>query len=450
MGELFAVIGNGIMGPAILLLGFFMMYKLLALFNIDIEPILSIMFALTPIWLPMTLFHITLEKWTYFIRLKFALNQGRTTLRINLPQEVFKSPEAMEGVLAQIHNVNTPDNLMQSWIDGKYPLVFSFELVSYGGEVRFYANVPTKKTKNAIEAQLYANYPGVEVTEEQHDYTDEIVWDPNKYEYMSFHMGKKLDHGSDKDVLPIKTYIDFGHDKIPKEEEKFEPMAAMLEQLGKAKPHERIWVQFLCVPHMKKTFKNGHFGGEIPTWEAKAKKVIDEMLKRDERPSTDPDEPYERAPMLTMGERDVIAAIERNVSKYAYETAIRWFYITEKGKFDGDFISPMIRAFAAYDMIGRAGIGVRWRTDFDYNWLVDRKGSRKLSLKKRELMDHKNRVYNYDLKTKSDTPKVFSVEELATMFHIPGSSVLTPSLPRIMSTRKEAPSNLPTGQIMSI
>jgi hypothetical protein len=184
---------------------------------------------------------------------------------------------------------------------------------------------------------------------------------------------------------------------------------------------------------------------EVPTWDKKAAAKINEILKRDAKPVLDPDEPYERAPMLTMGERDSIAAIERNVSKYAYEVAIRWMYITEKGKFDGDGISPMIRTFAQYDIIGRNGVGVRWRTDFDYNWLSDRSGARKQSLKKRELFDYKTRNYNYDLKTKIDTPKVFSVEELATMYHVPGSSVITPSLPRIMSNRKSAPSNLPTG-----
>jgi hypothetical protein len=443
MGDLFRLVGGGIAGPLFVVLGLFMFYKVTSLMGVNVEPVFSILVALTPIWLPFTLFYILYEKWFYYVRLKFAMSQGRSTLRIHLPQEVFKSPEAMEGVLAQIHNVNSPDNLMQSWIDGKYPLVFSLELVSTGGEVRFYINVPTKKTKNAVEAQLYAYYPGVEVTEEMHDYPDEITWDPDKYDYMSFHVVKKNDS-----VLPIKTYIDFGHDKIPKEEEKFEPMASMLEQLAKAAPHERVWVQFLCVPHMKKNFKNGNIT-ETPTWEKTAKQKIDELMKRDKKSMEDP-ESMETGPRLTMGERDTISAIERNVSKYAYETAIRWMYITEKGKFNGDFISPMIRSFAAYDMIGRNAVGVTWRTDFDYNWISDRSGKRKIALKKRELADYKNRVYNYDLKTKSDVPKIMSVEELATMYHIPGSSVLTPTLPRILSTRKEAPSNLPTGQAMNI
>ncbi len=442
MGDLLKLLGGGLAGPLFIVVGLLLFYKLLAQFNLNLEPVVSVMVALSPIWVPVALFYILYENWFYYVRLKFAHAQGRSTLRVHLPQEVFKSPEAMEGVLAQIHNTNGPDNLMQSWLDGKYPLWYSFELVSIGGEVRFYINVPTKKTKNAVEAQLYAFYPGIEVTEEMHDYTDEITWDTEKYEYMSFHVGKK-----EEEIMPIKTYIDFGLDKLPKEEEKFEPMAAMLEQLGKAKPHERIWIQFLCLPHFKRNFKNGNIH-ETATWEKAARAKIDEMLKRDQRP--DPEEPAERAPLLTAGERDTIAAIERNVSKYAYETAIRWMYIVEKGKFDGDFISPMIRSFSMYDMIGRNGVGVRWRTDFDYNWLQDRSGKRKLALKKRELKDYKLRKYTYDLKTKVDYPKVFSVEELATMYHIPGSSIVTPTMPRITSTRKEAPSNLPTGRSVKL
>ncbi len=439
MGEVFNALFKSVAGPLMLVLGFLVFIYILNTLNVDAGPIFSVMVALTPIWLPIGLFYITFDRWMYYVQMKFASNQGRSTLRINLPQEVFKSPEAMESVLAQIHNVNSPDNLMQTYLDGKHPLTYSFELVSIGGEVRFYINVPTKKTKNAVEAQLYAQYPGIEIIEEDLDYTDEIKWDPERYEYMSFHMGKK-----DAQYFPLKTYIDYGMDKLPKEEQKFEPMAPMLEQLGKIKPHERLWIQILAVPHVKKNFKNGSFS-EVPTWDKETKSVIDAMLKRDQRVSSELGE-YERAPMLTVGERDNIAAMERNAAKYAYEVGIRWMYITEKGKFDGDVISPMIRSFSQYDVIGRNGIGVRWRTDFDYNFISDRSGKRKTALKKSELGYHKSRYYYYrDRKGKMDDMKVFSVEELATMFHIPGSSVVTPTMPRITSARKEAPSNLPTG-----
>lgn len=397
------------------------------------------MVSLTPIWLPLGLFYITFERWMYYVQNKFADSQGRTTLRINLPQEVFKSPEAMEAVLSQMQQSNSQDNLMQTYIDGKTPLTSSLEIASIGGDVRFYLNVPTKKVKNSVEAALYAQYPGIELIEEDFDYTDEISWDPDKYEYMGFHMGKKEDQ-----VLPIKTYVDYGLDKIAKEEEKFEPMAAMLEAMGKIKPHERLWMQILIVPHVKKSFKTGNLMPEA-TWDKAGIDKINEMLKRDQRPTTD-EETYEKAPMLTMGERDTIAAIERNIGKYAFETAIRWLYITEKGKFSGDTLGPMIRSFAQYDIIGRNGVGIRWRTDFDYNWISDRKGKRKMAWKKFELSLYKSRnYYGQDRKNFADAAKVFSIEELATMYHIPGSGVATPGVRRITSARREAPSNLPTG-----
>jgi len=98
--------------------------------------------------------------------------------------------------------------------------------------------------------------------------------------------------------------------------------------------------------------------------------------------------------------------------------------------------------------MGRNGIGVRWRTDFDYNWLSDRSGRRKLKMKKDELEAYKLRKYSEaDKKTKVDATKVMSVEELATVYHIPGTAVVTPNLTRVESNRKEAPANLPTGNL---
>jgi hypothetical protein len=327
---------------------------------------------------------------------------------------------------------------MQTYLDGKHALVSSLELVSIGGEVRFYANVPTSKVKNLLEAQLYAQYPGIEVVEEKIDYTAEIVWNTDKYDMISFHFGKKKD-----EVYPIKTYIDYGMDKLPKEEFKFEPMAAMLEYLGTAKPHERVWIQFLLTPHEEKVFKNGSLTKQ-ETWDKQAAVVINKMMNRNESKLSSNDEETESRPMLTTGERDVIAAIERNVSKYAYKVAIRGIYITENGKFDGDMISPLIRSFSQYDLIGRNGIGVRWRTDFNYNFISDITGARKLLMKKTELEYYKARYYLAgDKKTFADSEKVFSVEELATMWHIPGTTVVTPNLVRVENTRKEAPANLP-------
>ena len=425
-----------IAGPVLLIIGLFLMQYLFFWMAFDFGLILAIIIGLTPIWLPIVMFKLAYEAWISYVRLGFAISNGRTTLRIKLPQEVLKSPQAMESVISQIHNPNGSDNPYQGWVDGKTPLIFSFELVSIGGQVRFYVNVPKKKTKNAIEAQLYAQYPGIEVVEEVIDYTAEIPWDPENFEYMSFRITKK-----DDQEFPIKTYIDLGLDKMPKEEEKIEPMAPMLEQLAMAQPHERIWVQILCKPHAKKSFKTGDLG-ESPTWEKKVFAKIDEMLGRTPGKKTGPAD-FEEQPKLTSGERDAIAAMERNAGKYAYETAIRWMYITEKGKFNGDFIGPMIRSFSEYDILNRNGLGVRWRTDFDYNIFSDPTGKKKLAMKKKELEHYKLRKYSADGDV--DKAKIMTAEELATIFHIPGRAVITNSLDRMTSNRSDAPANLPIG-----
>lgn len=441
MVEVFKTILGAFGGPAFLVLGFFLFTFILNLVNVDAGPVISVMIALTPIWLPLALLVVTFDRWMYYVNNEYAAANGRTTLRIKLPPEVFKSPEAMESVLTQIHTTQTPDNLYQTYVDGKTPLTNSLELVSIGGEVRFYINVPTKKVKNALEAALYAHYPGIEVIEEEFDYADEIKWDPEKYEYMFFHTVKK---GKDKDFLPIKTYIDLGMDRLPKEEQKFEPMAPMLEALSQMQPHERLFVQILAVPHVEKNLKNGSPLKTVPTWEVAGKEYIAGILKRDTRESTDPDT-YERAPTLTMGERDTIAAIERNITKYAFEVGIRWMYVTEKGKF-GDFVSGFLRTFSQFDVIGRSGFTLGWRSDFNYKVFSDPKGKKIMKWKEAELGDYKSRYYYYrDRKDFLDTAKVMSTEEIATIFHIPGSSVITPSLARITSARKEAPGNLPTG-----
>jgi hypothetical protein len=122
------------------------------------------------------------------------------------------------------------------------------------------------------------------------------------------------------------------------------------------------------------------------------------------------------------------------------------YITTDKDRFDGDVISPLLRAWAQFDVIGRNKVGFQWRTDFDYNFISDFSGKRKLAHKKRELEDYKKRYYyRSDVKNGADVPRVFSVEEIATMYHIPGKVLLTPSLTRVDSLKREAPGNLPVG-----
>jgi hypothetical protein len=407
--------------------------------GIDFLVILTWVILLAPVWIPFSLFWVTYDRWMEYIHLKFSDKAGRVTLEITLPQEVYKSPQAMEEVLSQAWQNNKPYNLAQAYWEGKHALTYSFELVSIGGSVRFYANLPVKKAKDVFEAQLYAQYPGIEVKEVEVDYTAEVENDPEKWESMSFHVTKAED-----DVLPIKTYVDWGLDKNPKEEEKIEPMAPILEYLGSVKPHERVWIQILAVPHSKKGFAQGSFKKKSE-WTGAAQAKIDEIMQRKADKQAEPE--YESMPRLTMGERDLVTHIERNTSKLAYETAMRVVYATPKGKFRGETISSMTRAIkASFTVIGRNDMAIRWRTDFDYNIFSDYSGRRRAYYKKMELDFYKMRVYlPRQVGSGADRMKVMSVEEIATMWHIPGKAIVTPGLARVESLRQDAPANLPVG-----
>jgi hypothetical protein len=185
------------------------------------------------------------------------------------------------------------------------------------------------------------------------------------------------------------------------------------------------------------------------TWEVDAQARINEMMGRDDKKQREEEETESR-PMLTMGERDIITAIERNCSKPAYDVGIRTMYITlDKDKFDPTMIAPTFGSFRQFSVLGRNELAPRWKTDFDHAWYEDWSGARKLARKKAELEAYKKRSYDAGTgkANAGHQPKTMSVEELATIFHIPGSSVLTPGLSRVTSNRRNAPSNLPIGNL---
>ncbi len=396
---------------------------------------LTFIFYSAPLWLPYITFWLLYDKWMEWTRKMFAYNNGRSYLEIKLPPQVFKSPEAMEFVFTQIHAAPSHDNLGQAYLDGKSTLVYSFEIVSRGGAIHLYATIPTKFVP-AFTSNMYAQYPGVEVIDTPIDYTAEVPNDLNGWGFMSFHMNKKKE-----DQLPIKTYVEYGLDRMPKEEEKVDPLTPMLEVMSTIKPGEQVWVQFLCLAHKDKGFKNGELKA-VEDWSKDGQKLINKIMQRNDKGQANKEE-TEDTPRLTMGERDTVNAIERSISKYAYEVGIRWCYVVNESvtKFDAGIIPRMNRTFAATEIKSRNGIGVRWRTDYNYKIFADPFGKKIPAMKRDELVAYKKRRM-YPIK-----PKIYSVEELATLFHLPGLVAMTPTLNRVTSTRAEAPSNLPIGNL---
>jgi len=252
---------------------------------------------------------------------------------------------------------------------------------------------------------------------------------------MSFHIAKKKDS-----ELPIKTYIDMGMDKLPKEEQKVDPMTPMLEVLAGIEPEQQLWIQLHVKAHREKSFKLGQLKSK-GTWEKGAQAKVDEIMNNG---LDDPNEPGSY-PRITPGQRSLVETIERNIDKSPFEFAGRMVYISHKNDhhYDGSLFARMSRMIAAFD--GANGIGIRWRTDFNYTMLSDPFGKKIPMLKKAELKEYKLRK----LYPKSGAMgyKIMTAEEMATIFHIPGTVAMTPTLQRVGSVRAEAPSNLPVGNL---
>lgn len=422
--------------------GFLLIVLGLHFFGVGQTKVFALLFALAPIWLPLTAFPVFFWKYMDMVGKSFYLFSGRRTYEVTLPPEVYKSPEAMETILNQIFNKATPDNLMETYLQGKRPQPFSFEIASRGGDVKFYVNLPVKKGARMLEPAFYSQYPGIELKELPVDYTAEISYDLKDDFLMSFHMQKKKDQ-----VYPIKTYVDCGLTDLPKEEEKVDPMNQMIEFMSAVRPYEQMWVQFICSAHRQRDFKHGQLRNKSDTWEKDVHAKIDELMHRDpitKGPLSSGDQSdFDGMPRITLGERNIIEAMERNVEKAAFDVVIRFVYITKPGKGDGDFFAGMLRAFAAYDIIGRNAIGMRWRTDYNYKFISDPFGKRLDALRRQELKEYKLR--KLFPKTTLMNYSVFTSEEIATMWHPLGTVGLTPTLNRVPSAKQQAPSNLPTG-----
>lgn len=418
-------------------LGLFLLWRFLTSADFNTNRILAIIIATSPLWLPYILFYLFFETWMTYIRTAVRLKLGRVSLEIMIPQEVLKSPRAVENALTQLFQKASPDNLIDTYWSGKHPPIFGLELISTGGKISLIVN-STRKHRSFVENAFYSQYPGIEIHELPVDYTAAVPWDPDNWGYMPIHFGKKKPN-----PYPIKTYVDFGLDDDPKEEFKLDPLSVMLELLGSLKPGEHLWYQFLIRVHREEVFQTGSLR-TVPDWrdeiKTEVKKILSDAKKRGQ---VEGEEENRGSVMLTPLEKSTLEAMERSRTKFPFNTYIRALYAAPLDIINYDRVGQAITVFQQTEDPSRNGIGYKWRADFDWNWWQDPSGHKRIHMKKEELEHYKMRIY--EGRGGADKGSVLTTEELATFFHIPGSNVTTPNLARIPSLRGEAPTNLPTG-----
>lgn len=397
--------------------------------------IFQVFYVSAPIWAPIFFGALCFKLWMRYIRADFVVKAGSVLLEIKIPKETFKSPLAMEIFFTSLYQTGSATFSELYW-KGKVRPWFSFELVSIGGQVKFFIWAH-KKFRDLIEAQLYAQYPSIEIREAE-DYMASA-----KADHINYPMWATYFKLTKESIYPIKTYVDYGLDKDPKEEFKIDPMTSVLEYLGSLRKGEQAWIQIIIQAHRKLTNKNDAVLFTKHDWKEKVRHEI-EKIREESISKTRKDSEFPGMPNPTKGQQNIIAALERSVSKFPFEACIRGLYIAEKETFNPINITGLIGSFRQYSSNDDVnGFKLGWFTDFDYPW-QDFRRRRRTRAEKEMLEAIKLRsFFQPPFKNFEQTPIILNTEELATIFHFPGSVAATPTFERIPSKRAEPPANLP-------
>lgn len=395
------------------------------------------LFTTAPFWMPPVLLIALYALWMRYQHFNTIANKNWILLEVRLPKEIFKSPAAMEVILAGAFYHEDESTWYAQLVKGDVRTPFSLEIVSIEGSVHFLIRTD-RLFKETIEAQIYANYPGVEIFEVD-DYVHTVPYSvdaDNPWEMWGSQLAL-----TKPDPYPIKTYVDYGlDDAAMKEEHKTDPMTTVLEYLGSLGPGEHAWMQIIIRGTMKTEHTPGTIFGET-TWQEEGKHLIEKLMGRHGHGGEHGAEGADLGSLkLSPGEREVVEAIERSISKIGFDTGIRFMYMAKKGIYAKHRRWPILNLFRAFETKNLNSFKSSHATYIKYPW-QDFKGII-LRKKKLELFEAycARGYFYYPFKMHYF---VLNTEELATLFHFPGGVVTTPMVSRIESKKSEPPANLP-------
>ncbi len=405
--------------------------------------VFAFLFSFWWVWLgPLSfgVFAMTLLNWRQSL---YKQNIEWTFLELRFPRELDKSPRAMDQFFAAIHTLrNFPGDFMDKYWEGEVTLWISLEIVSLGGDIHFYMRIPTMH-KRVIIANLYANYPTIDV-EEVSDYMTRF---PEGVAGI-YQKGMKIWGGelilSKEDVYPIRTYMQFENIE---EAMALDPISAILEIFTRVDRRENVMLQILIRP-------------ADPVWKERGDKIVQELKNKGLKKLAGPLGEYEDKPIRTPGETDLLKVLEENLKKPGYETLVRQMYIADEAVYNKEFgsrgIVSALNQYAAQHL-NSFKRNFKASTDTKWTYFPHFFPERRLVVRKERL------YYNFCLRQMPEETivgRLFSLnilhfnlnkqtfilntEELATLYHPPSKIVLTaPFLERVESKKMGPSAGLP-------
>lgn len=396
--------------------------------------------------LPIMFYPIFLLLWLDHVQTKYAGTIEYVLLEVFPPQNLEKSPKIMESLYSAMAGILSTFNVLEEFVDGKFTTKFSLEMVGESGIVHLYIRTP-KPYKNLVESHLYAQYPDVEIHEAEDYIYDVPGVMPNK-EWDLWGTDMQL---VGPDPLPIKTYDFFEEDITGK---MIDPMAGLIEALGKVGMDQKTWFQIVIVPLNESWSKEGHelveelagrkkkvkkvsiIGGVIEGVGEFTKNIIPALFqqpvwakKGEEKVGDDPLDLR-----LTPGERKALEALEANVGRNVFKTKMRFVYLGRREQFSKSVVSSFIG-------------GIKQFADMNLNsFKPDNTSKTFANFFAREVrLRYRQRKIFRRYKDRDTDGKTFilSTKELASVFHMPDMVVQSPYLRRVDAKKSSAPANLP-------
>ncbi len=409
--------------------------------------------------MPLIAFFVAWKLYMMYIRFRYIQSIEWSMVELKIPENILKTPKSMEQIfagMAAIYSFGFKD--VEIYWDGKVEPWISWEMAGYSGGVHFYIYFPTKY-RNLLESAIYAQYPNAEIhpTEDYTELLGSVL--PNKV-YDLWGTGYSL---SKENYYPIKTYPEF---EEAKEERRVDPIAAITEVMSNLKEGEMVWLQIMISPSdepsgnfwqkeglekieeiagRSSNKKGGSFGStildwgrnvfwapsELPTWPGDTKETTQPNLR-----------------FLHPAEQDIVKAISNKISKFGFETIVRFIYIDRIDSFTMANVSAVMGAFQQFRAQNLNSFRpdkktITQKTSWLGKFFPRYKRMFEFSRKRKLFDGYVSRRFGRYNKVRPEKYPILNTEELATIYHFPTMTVEAPRLRKLEAKKGGPPAGLP-------
>ncbi len=254
------------------------------------------------------------------------------------------------------------------------------------------------------------------------------------------------------DPYPLRTYVDYGLDKVVKDPgEQVDPILSLFEFISTLGPGEQIWTQLIIRWSSKKYSSGLSFAEEcdrllLDLVKPYSKVTVDENTHASFTEIRPPDHL-----------KDEVTAVTKKQHKLFFDCGMRTIYLAKNEVFDNDKRKGMVMMYRQYGnpafnslvRVNSTQYNSPWEDPFDI--VLTQRKNRMLDWYRFRIFFHPpwqhamKYPFPLNLLIVTDPPNTFvlNTEEIATLFHFPASITSAPSLKRVETRTAKAPTNLP-------